>query len=138
MNVKIRGLEAAATSLVFVLDRLITDERGFRLLYPGEGVHIHRPEPVPKTGAVPVVIRPIGWPTESLIEAQFIHSVTGWVFCAHGHIVAPHLKNICDGITFSPIKSGLGIELHIPEEERYAVVLANIERIIRVLRKTLK
>lgn len=137
MKIEIRGLEAAACNLVFVLDRLITDERGFRLIYPGEGAHIHRPEPVPKTGAVPVVIRPIGWPKEALIEAQFMNTITGWQFCAHGRITAPHLKSVCDGITFSPTKNGLGIKLEIPDEERHTVVATNIERIIRVIRKSL-
>lgn len=138
MKIEIRDLEAAVCCLVFVLDRLLTDERGFRLLYPGKGIHVHWPDPVPRSGAVPIVIRPIGWPARSIIEAQFIKTINGWQFCAHGRITAPHLGSVCDGISFSPTRSGLGVELHISAEGQHAVVANNIERLIRALRKSLK
>ncbi len=130
VKVEVEGLEAAVCGLVHLLDLLITDDRGVRLLYPGEGVHIYLPETLPKNEFVDVLIRPVRWKKKSFIEARFVRTIDGWRLCSQGRIVAPHLKGVCDGINFYPVSSGLGVKLDTDDTIKRSLIVEGYHRLV--------
>ncbi len=123
---------------MYALDRLITNDAGLRIFYPGEGIHLHVPDPLPESEFVSVRIEAIDWPRGSFVEAHFVHTVCGWVLYQDGTINTPHLTPFCDNLSFSPTSSGLGLKLVTEDAERRTMIASNIRRITDALRTILR
>ena len=133
MKAEVRGLEYAASNLLFCLELLTRQMFDIPLLNIAHGFHIlscHTS--LARQDVITVQIRPVGWPKRSYICADFMREGRMWVAVHEGYIQATHLEPVLkDLMPFEITGEGLGVRIGTRNPEQYAIVSAALGRLSR-------